>query len=348
MAFRRVLTLVGALALVAATAAPSSAQEKRKLNKDETVQYEALHALVDAVSSGKQPAPSDVKLTFHNYFIKSEGDLYIPFTLELQPAFSLLPVGMYVRAVAKTPPAAAAPAAAGRGGRGGRGRVGGGAPPADGSVAYAFEDIAFYATASTQIERALELAPGDYDLYFALSERASKDKKAPAPKTTVSVQSLTVPDMFAGLTTSSVILAKSIEAATQQLNGQQQLEQPYTIAGYKITPALSTSFPKTGELVFVFFVYNEGAAAANKPDVDVDYNFYHAGEEKPFTKLQTASFNAQSLPPEFNLTAGHQVFVGQGIPLATFAPGDYKFEIKVTDKTNSQSVIRNINFTVTP
>ena len=114
MAFRRVFTLVGALALVAATAAPSYAQEKRKLNKDETVHYEALHALVDAVSSGKQPAPSDVKLTFHNYFIKAEGDLYIPFTLDLQPAFSSFPVAMYVRAVAKTPPAPA---------RGGRGRV---------------------------------------------------------------------------------------------------------------------------------------------------------------------------------------------------------------------------------
>jgi hypothetical protein len=46
--------------------------------------------------------------------------------------------------------------------------------------------------------------------------------------------------------------------------------------------------------------------------------------------------------------AGHQVFVGQGIPVkGAIAPGEYRMEIKVTDKTNSQSVTRNVNFTVT-
>jgi hypothetical protein len=47
---------------------------------------------------------------------------------------------------------------------------------------------------------------------------------------------------------------------------------------------------------------------------------------------------------------GHQVFVGQGIPLKspqmTFAPGDYRLEIKITDKTNSQTIMRNVPFTV--
>ena len=342
MALRRAFACAAACALVAAIALPSYAQEKRKLSKEETNHYEALHTLVDAVSSGKQPAPADVKLTMHNFFLLSGGDVYIPFTLDLNPAFSQFPVGMYVRAVAKTP--AAAPSGPNKGKR-----VGGGAPASsEGGPAYAFEDIAFYPDKSDQVNRALELPPGDYDLYIAMSERPSKDKKAPAPKTTVLLEKLTVPNLTSGLAVSSIILAKSLEPSGVQLNGQQQLEQPYTISGFKITPTFNNSFPKSGELLWVFYIYNEGAAANGKPDLTVDYNFFRAGEDKPFVNMPSSAYNATTLPPEFNLTAGHTVFVGQGVPLTTFNPGEYKVEMKITDKTNSQALTRSVNFTVTP
>jgi hypothetical protein len=342
MALRHAVACAGACALVAAIALPSYAQEKRKLSKEETTHYEALHTLVDAVSSGKQPAPADVKLTMHNFFLLSGGDVYIPFTLDLSPAFSQFPVGMYVRAVAKTP--AAAPSGPNKGKR-----VGGGAPASsEGGPAYAFEDIAFYPDKSDQVNRALELAPGDYDLYIAMSERPSKDKKAPAPKTTVLLQKLTVPNLTSGLAVSSIILAKSLEPSGVQLNGQQQLEQPYTISGFKITPTFDNSFPKSGELLWVFYIYNEGAAAGGKPDLTVDYNFFRGGEDKPFVNMPSSAYNATTLPPEFNLSAGHTVFVGQGVPLTTFNPGEYKVEMKITDKTNSQAVTRSVTFTVTP
>jgi hypothetical protein len=342
MAFRRALALAAACVFAAATATPSFAQEKRKLTKDESTHYEALHALVDAVAAGKQPAPGDVKLTMHNYFLLSGADVYIPFTLDLNPAFSQIPFAMYLRAVAKTPPAAA-PAGAAKG----KGKVSGGVPTS-GTTTYAFEDIAFYPEKSEHVNRALELAPGDYDVYIAMSERPAKDKKAPAPKTTVLVQTLTVPNLTSGLNTSSIMLANSLDQSAAQLNGQQQLEQPYTISGFKIAPNFMNSFPKTGELLWVFYIYNEAAAANGKPDLNVEYNFFRAGEDKPFVNMPPAAFNASTLPAEFNLAAGHTVFVGQGVPLQTFNPGDYKVEMKITDKTNNQSVTRSVNFTVTP
>ena len=181
-----------------------------------------------------------------------------------------------------------------------------------------------------------------------MSERASKDKKAPAPKSTVAAIPLTVPNLTSGLATSSIILAKGLEPSGAQLNGQQQLEQPYTISGFKITPTFNNSFPKSGELLWVFYIYNEGAAANGKPDLTVDYNFFRAGEDKPFVNMPSSAYNATTLPPEFNLTAGHTVFVGQGVPLTTFNPGEYKVEMKITDKTNSQALTRSVNFTVTP
>ena len=118
----------------------------------------------------------------------------------------------------------------------------------------------------------------------AMRERQPRDKKQ-QPKTVVLEQPLTVPDMNTGLTTSSVILAKSLDPAPEQLTGQQQLEQPFTISGYRVVPSFGAPIPQaSGELMFVFFIYNEGAAASGKPDVDVEYLFYRAAEDKAFTK----------------------------------------------------------------
>jgi hypothetical protein len=336
MVLRRTFAVIGALALTAVVVTPSSAQEKRKLSRDETTQYEALHALVDAVMAGKPPAPSDVKLTFQNHFLKTGTSAYVPYTLEISGSTFSDFAAMYVRAVRKAPKA-------------GVGVLTARAPK---SSDFAFADVYFLSDQGPPqtgaISRALELPAGEYDVYVALRQRASKDRKAPPPRMAVHTQSLTVPDMNSGLTTSSIILAKSLEPAAAQLTAQEQLEQPFSISGYKITPAFTATIPKGGELLLVFFVYNEGVAASGKPDLDVDYNFFRAAEEKPFSKLATTPFNATTLPGEFNRYAGHQVFVGQEIPLTSFAPGDYKLEIRITDKINSQTLTRYVPFTVAP
>jgi hypothetical protein len=63
--------------------------------------------------------------------------------------------------------------------------------------------------------------------------------------------------------------------------------------------------------------------------------------------MPPSAFNASTLPAEFNLAAGHMVFVAQGVPLTSFNPGDYKVQMKITDKTNNQSVTKDVPFTVT-
>ena len=348
MSFRRVLALAGALALAASPSVPTFAQDKkpapeqqqqqRKLSNEERREYAALSETVDAVMSGKQPAPADVKLTFKHHFLKSNKNVYIPYVLEVTGgAFTSYPVTMYVRAVPKAA-AGAAPAAVTKGAE----------------MSWPFADVYFLTEKSmttagdvASLGRALELPAGEYTLYIALRERQPKDKKQ-QPKTTVLAQPLTVPDLNTGLATSSIILAKSLDPAPEQLTGQQQLEQPFTISGYRIVPSFGAPIPQAdGELMFVFFIYNEGVAASGKPDLDVEYLFYRANEDKAFTKLATQSFNATTLPGQFDLNLGHQVFVGQGIPVKdAFKPGDYRLEIKVIDKTNGQAITRNVPFTV--
>ena len=356
MAFDRALAVVSALALAVAVASPSSAQdkaqeksaEKTKLNKAEMAQYQSLHTLVDAVMAGKQRAPADFKLKFQNHFVKSTRTVFVPYVLEISAGkLSSFPVAMYVRAVRKSTAAGAmTPAETSK------------TPAPEKKAAdYPFENIYFLADAKSlvstgpdtlELSRALDLAAGDYDVYIALAETPPRNAKDGPGKTALLTQPLTVPDYSTGLTTSTIILGKRMEAAPRQLTAQQQLEQPFTLGGYTITPTFSPAFPKTGEFLFVFIIYNEGVASTGKPDLSVDYSVFRAAEAKPFSKLATGVFNGTTLPAEFNLSAGHQVMVAQGFPLASFAPGDYKLEMKITDATASMSIVRDVLFTVTP
>ena len=50
------------------------------------------------------------------------------------------------------------------------------------------------------------------------------------------------------------------------------------------------------------------------------------------TRRARSRSNATTLPPAFDMSLGHQLQTGQAVPLASFPAGDYRLEIKVTDK----------------
>ena len=98
-------------------------------------------------------------------------------------------------------------------------------------------------------------------------------------------------------------------------------------------------------------IYNPKVDKDNKPDVSIEYNFYQkqsGAPEKFFNKTNPQNLNAQTLPPQFDLAAGHQLQSGQAVPLASFPEGDYRLEIKVTDKIANKTLTREISFTVSP
>jgi hypothetical protein len=163
-------------------------------------------------------------------------------------------------------------------------------------------------------------------------------------------QTVEIPDLWNGeLNTSSVIVAERIDPLPAPLTAQQQSERPYALGTMEIQPAIGTKFTKKAELSTFLLIYNAKTDAANKPDVSVEYNFYakQAGGEKFFNKTQPQNLNAQTLPPQFDFAQGHQLQSGQAVPLASFPAGDYRLEIKVTDKLANKSLTRDINFTVT-
>jgi hypothetical protein len=242
------------------------------------------------------------------------------------------------------------------------------------------------ATQPVRVSRAFAVPPGDYDVYLAVREhgtpsqtagsasQASGSAAAPAtpaaptdaastaaastaaePAATAKAgaikQTISVPDLGNGeLTTSSVIVAQKVDVLQAALASDRQAENPYTFGQMKITPAAEPKFSKKDELNVVFWIYGAGLdATTKKPDVNIDFKFYQKSGDKEtyFNKTDPQALNAQTLPPSFDLAAGHQLPGSLAVPLTSFPEGDYRLEIELTDKTSSKTIKRDVTFTVT-
>jgi hypothetical protein len=332
------------------------AQSKDDKKKDEAQKKEIQNIVktVDDLAAG-QPAANDLSLAWvREDVLKAQGNKeYVPFTVQIDPSkVSGGTVAFYWRVVSKSP-AAAAPADTGKKDDkkdkdNNKGR----------KSEYAYEDITFVPVTAGQtsmkISRSFTVAAGSYDVFLVAKEPTPEKapKNAPAPKISALKQSVTVPDFWNNeLATSSVIVAQRIDPLAAPLTPQQQADRPYALGMMEIVPTFETKFTKKAELSTFMLIYNPKVDAANKPDVSVEYNFYQklSGQpEKFFNKTNPQNLNAQTLPPNFDFAQGHQLQSGQAVPLASFPEGDYRLEIKITDKIANKTLTREINFTVSP
>jgi hypothetical protein len=317
----------------------------RKLSDAQRREIQAAIKIVDDVAAG-QPAPNDLSLTWvrHDVLKATENKEYVPFSVSFDPSKVMGGnVSVYWRVVSK---AAAAPA-----------------PPADDKDAkkddknarpmYAYEDIGSAEVASGQtalkLSRSFTVGAGDYDVYVVVKEPTVEKRGAPAPKVSMIKQSMTVPDFWNGeLNTSTVIVAERIDPLPVPLTPQQLTDRPYALGTMEIVPTSETKFTKKSELQPFLLIYNPKTDAANKPDIVVEFNFFtkEAAGEKPFNHTAPQNLNASTLPPQFDFAQGHQLQTGQAIPLASFPEGNYRLEIKVTDRLANKAITRDVNFSV--
>ena len=353
MRIRRVIALAAAVTVLA-TSAPLVAQQRNDNNKRpqrskaELADLETLVRLVDGVAGGLQQAPADVPIAWEsNHFVKGQdGITYLPFTLNIDRSkLGKSEVAFYVRVVSKTPAAAPAPAAEAKGDAKNQ-------PPP--RPIYPWDNLTFIEIPSNgKLSRAIALKPGEYEAFITIKEKGTEkqEKNAPPAKIGLLRKELSIPDFnVPELTTSSVLVANAIEVLNAPLPAAQQEMNPYVFGPMKIGLSPDGKFSKSGELNLVFWIYGAAAAAAGKPDVQIDYAFHQklAEGEKYFNRTQPQTLNAQSLPPEFDVAAGHQLPGTLTVPLASFPSGDYRLEIKVTDKTTGKTVVQNVTFTVLP
>jgi len=321
---RRAIIWLTAAGLLAGTHHLNAAQERSAPATSAGEQESTvLAAAIDAVATGRQSADASLTWIGH-HFIRSQGDsVYIPFTISLgrrQQGSS--PASVYIRAVGRS------------------------APPV-GPAKYPWETLQpVEIPADGLLSRAIALPPGSYDIFVAVREKGVTPAKVGVVR-----HELTVPAFAsADLTTSSIILARSLEQLPSALAPEKQQDNPYVFGPLKVTPSSDSAFPKSGDLQVLFWIYG-AAHTAGKPDVQVDFSFYQRfadGEKKYFNKTNPQELNVKTLPAEFDLTRGHQLLSSLSVPLATFPPGDYRLEIKVTDKIANKTLTRDINFTVGP
>src|SRR3954453_2197959 len=335
------------------------AQSKDDKKKDEAQKREiqSIVKSVDDLTAG-QPAANDLSLTcLREDVLKAQGNKeYVPFTVSVDPSkVTGDKIAFYWRGGAQNGAPAPDPGAAAGGKKDDKKKD-------DKDKAkktdYAYEDISFVPVVAGQnpmrISRSFTVPAGAYDIFIVAKEPTpdKPPKNAPPPKMSMIKQSVDVPDFWNGdLATSSVIIAQRIDPLATPLTPQQQADRPYALGQMEIVPTFESKFTKKSELSTFMLIYNPKVDAQNKPDVNVEYNFYQklAGQpEKFFNKTNPQNLNAQTLPPQFDLAAGHQLQSGQAVPLASFPEGDYRLEIKITDKIANKTLTREVSFTVTP
>lgn len=332
---RRVIALAAAFAFAfavvgsAADAQQTPKQDTKKRSKQEQQEIEQLVKTVDAIMAG-QPAPSDVQMTLTPFFLKSqEQRTFVPFTLDVKGA-PQADVAMYVRVVNP----AAQP------------------DPKTKKIEYPWDDIHFIPAASLapgKLQRVFMAAPGTYDVYVAIKERLpEKAAKGQVAKVGVLKTQVIVPDFWNGeLATSSVIVTDKVNVLTAPINPEEGRERPFVFGSQELVPAADMEFKKSDMLSTFFQVYNSGLGPDGQPNLVMEYNFHRkeGGVEKFFNKTTPQTINASVLPPTFD-PAKFPVPGGIEVPLTSFPEGDYRLEIKISDKASGKTLTKDVNFIV--
>ena len=352
MARRRVFAagLASALVLSVGLFAQTDKKTEDALKKD----AQALSKLADAALAARG-GPNDFNVTWVNEdFLKGPQDKeFVPFNITLDPTKATTENLTLFWRVVPTP--TAAPADAGKKNDAQQAK-----PVGEGGTLVPVAG----AKNPLRLSRSFVAPAGSYDVYVVAKELpGEKAPKSFAPKTVVLKQTVTVPNFWnSDLTTSSVIIAERIAPLAAPLSAAQLVERPYAALGViEIVPTASSRLSKKSELSVFFLIYNPQADSAQKPDINIEYSFCQAAPgnqpkpdepckagEKFYNKTNPQVMNAQTLPPAFDLSMGHQLQTGQAVPLAGFPEGDYRLEIKVTDKLANKSVTRDVSFSVSP
>ena len=372
--FRQPTAAAVCIIAIASMTPPTFAQDEQEKQPLEEWERRELKPLVDAVGAALQ---GDLVQTVNPFdfgpdFLKgAEGNTYVPFTLTVDPSkIGESTVLMYLVVIPHVSGEQAEPEDTSRAYTPGaaeelidaRRRELFGATTESSEDLFAsaaFEDAFFIDVAEgrsadgpVEIHRAFHAPGGSYDVYIALrdskGEDADEDDLAESAVMMLK-QEVMVPDLWSGeLQTSSIIIARVVEPLAAPLTPEEQLENPYTIGGTRIVPKRDTDFGKDEELSVIMLIYNPQLAGEQKPDLTVDYTFHKSAEEGEefFNRTTPQEFNAQTLPPAFDIAAGHQIVAGQSVPLASFPAGSYRLEIKVSDNASGQTLQRDVNFIV--
>jgi hypothetical protein len=327
------LTISSGAAALMAQGAPKD-QKEAKRSKAEQIDFDTLTMIVDNTETGRPAGAADISVTWEsNHFFRApDGSTYVPFTVTVDRTKLAAPTAaIYLAVFPKGAAAAPAPPAKGKDNKSA------GPMPV-------FEKFDFTMLgADGKLMRYVQVKPGDYDVFLAIKDKGTVEKidKNYTPRVGLLKKDLTVPDYnVAGLQTSSMLVASGIQPAPA---GQSADDDPYIFGQMQIMPSKDGKYKKADTLSVVYWVYGATGDTAGKPDLTIENSFNQktADGEKFFNKTQPQAVDAAT---PYNVAQGIPNFLE--VPLVSFAPGDYRLEIKITDKPSGKTVTQNVNFTV--
>lgn len=369
------LCAVAVLLAVSWVAAQDSTTSGNVLEEWQQEELQSLVEVVSAALNGQVILPAENPFEIRTDFLKgTDGNAYVPFTVSIDPSkVNASAVAMYLFVIDPVSAQAAAQAAAliaeepEAPDRRASVVIDGVAvdvasdeatddsaalPPPAFENAY-FTEVTVEGTDPIEVSRAFNVPGGEYDVYLAIRDSTggveADAQMADAASVMLLRHRVSVPNLWDGtLQTSTVLFAENLVPLDGPLSPEQQILSPYTIGTTQIEPKADRSFGKQDELSLVFLVYNPGLGDESKPDVTIEYAFFHqtADAETYFNRTQNQQFNGETLPPTFDLTLGHQIVAGQSVPLSMFPAGDYRLNIKVTDNVRSTEVIHDLMFNI--
>jgi hypothetical protein len=362
--------VVAALLLAAASTPAAQRRELKRIGLDEQA---ALTQIVDNAAEGKHTG-GNAWLTWVPHFLRGpDRKTYIPFTLKVEEApGAFRTAAMYVRVAPRGD--------LGRAGRKAEGvenalgvatgempvnsperRQGAGAPTAsDSSImlrsltqrgsaqGYPYEaayGIATHAAGDdlATVQGGFGVPPGEYDLYIALLERDVRGQK----KWAVLKQPITVPDLStSALRMSSVILADRVEALRNPIPEGERPLRPYVFGTSELVPATDDELRASETLNVAFLIYDAAPDASGKPDVRVEYRLFQQNfsGERLLGATAPQTFDATSLPADFDVRAGQQLAAVQSLPLDPYKPGTYRLAIRVIDQRSGATTEESVRF----
>ncbi len=201
-----------------------------------------------------------------------------------------------------------------------------GADPKDKKIVPVFENFSNITLESgTPFIGRLILAPaGKFDVFVGAHELVEgKASKAPISvlKQTIDVPALSGGEfMVSGL---YVFRARKYDAPLADI-----MEHPYGTPEEESLPLVNPTLSKTEPLRINGMVFNATGR------VGVEYQAFKEGVAEPFKKWAAAEIDParQGIPDR--------------VPLTDFEPGNYRLEIKLTDKGSSKTLTESIKFTV--
>ena len=173
----------------------------------------------------------------------------------------------------------------------------------------------------------IEVAPGPYTFLFGVMDNQSS-------KVGTRVMNVEVPDLSVDKVTLSSILVYSEGRQVEAAAGVPG--HAFQFGPIQFVPKAGDmfTFKQTDALGLFFFVYGFGLDAQGQPNVTGQYVFSVDGAAKG----QTAVERLQATP--------QQAIGNAEIPLSTFAPGNYKLQIKIVDQVKNETVTKDVEFVI--